>query len=153
MSSIRPITRLASTAKQPTRHVADRYVGLPWRDGGRDAAGVDCWGLPYLDYRELLGIELPRYEIDPLDAAGILAAVSAAMIGGDWIETRTPRDHDVVTMSHRSHPYHMGLWFAGGLVVHATHTRFGVVAESMTSARNRGFNTFRTWRYAARTET
>ena len=37
------------------------YVGLPWREHGRDRDGVDCWGVLRLIYLERLGIELPSY--------------------------------------------------------------------------------------------
>lgn len=39
----------------------DQFVGLPWCDGGRSAAGVDCYGLLFLVFRELRGIELPSF--------------------------------------------------------------------------------------------
>ena len=40
---------------------AGRYVGLAFRDHGRDREGVDCWGLLSLVMREQYGVELPSY--------------------------------------------------------------------------------------------
>ena len=35
-----------------------KYVGIPFVPGGRDFAGVDCWGLIMLFYKDL-GISIP----------------------------------------------------------------------------------------------
>jgi cell wall-associated NlpC family hydrolase len=37
------------------------YAGIPYRDGGRDRTGCDCWGLIRLVYAEVLGAALPDY--------------------------------------------------------------------------------------------
>lgn len=44
----------------------DKYVGLPWRIGGRELrGGIDCWGLARLVLRDEAGIFLPSWEDDP----------------------------------------------------------------------------------------
>lgn len=37
------------------------FCGIPFREKGRGYDGCDCWGIPYLIYRDVLGIELPLY--------------------------------------------------------------------------------------------
>ena len=37
------------------------YVGVPFRDGGRDQAGWDCWGLVRFAHWDEAGVELPSY--------------------------------------------------------------------------------------------
>ena len=44
------------------RHWSAPFIGLPYRDKGRSRAGVDCWGVPCLVYREHLGVaDFPSY--------------------------------------------------------------------------------------------
>jgi len=44
------------------RRVAEGMIGIPFRDGGRDArktGGLDCWGVVLEYYRRRFGVELP----------------------------------------------------------------------------------------------
>jgi len=41
---------------------ADKYVGIPYQEGGRTVMGVDCWGLYYLVLKHEFGIIVPTYE-------------------------------------------------------------------------------------------
>jgi len=38
------------------------FIGLPYKDHGRDWDGIDCWGLVCLAKRELSSTILPAYE-------------------------------------------------------------------------------------------
>lgn len=38
-----------------------RWVGVPFREHGRDRTGVDCWGLT-LEAARVQGVQLPDYE-------------------------------------------------------------------------------------------
>ena len=39
----------------------DRYVGLPWKSGGRGFDGVDCYGLVWLFYAHELGTSIRSF--------------------------------------------------------------------------------------------
>jgi cell wall-associated NlpC family hydrolase len=40
---------------------ADKYLGIPWKDGGRGRDGVDCWGFVRLVLWEEFGHAVPAY--------------------------------------------------------------------------------------------
>lgn len=102
-----------------------KYIGIPYSDDGRSFAGLFCWGLVDLVYREELGIVLPRYGV----AAGTLIACSRVLAGGllpPWREAIAPyRCFDIVTMRGRARPsspareYHVGVMLSARKLMHA----------------------------------
>lgn len=112
----------------------DVYIGLPFVDGGRDRAGVDCWGLLRLIYREVLAIELPGYD-------GVPAAESAAIEGliargqADWRCIATAaglrdgaawgraRPFDGLLIRQAGHDAHVGVLVRGTRFIHAPLNR------------------------------
>ena len=128
-------------------HWATKYIGLPYRPGGRDRGGLDCWGLLKLIYLEQRGIPLP----DLLGVAeGSIAAISRE-IGREskenWIEVPEPQDGCAVAMSKQDRLHHVGVWTDadGGKVIHAHHRK--VVAETLRYLRMEGFRTIKFFLY------
>ena len=61
------------------------YIGVPYAPLGRSREAVDCYGLCYVVYRDLLGVKLPRYDddySDPDDADDV--AVCIEKNKGNW---------------------------------------------------------------------
>ena len=40
---------------------AEKAIRTPFKEKGRSYEGIDCWGLIYLGYRDVLGKEIPNY--------------------------------------------------------------------------------------------
>lgn len=59
----------------------ESYLDIPFRDGGRDRAGCDCWGLVRLVWAEQRGRELPAWDAygTVRDRAAIAPLLSAAL--------------------------------------------------------------------------
>lgn len=99
------------------------YVGLPFKDGGRDVRGVDCWGLVRLVYSVELKIELPTYgEVSAHDLARVAEAVEGNYDVEPWvtIEEKDTRPFDVVVMRFYGQKRigHVGLVVGGGILLH-----------------------------------
>ena len=67
------------------------YFAIPYRDGGRDHDGVDCYGLVVLVYREQFGVEIAPFEFVDRETAG-LQAIWSADVESKW---RRIADHEV----------------------------------------------------------
>ena len=39
----------------------DRWIGTPWKDRAIGPNSIDCWGLVYVYYRDVLGIDCLLY--------------------------------------------------------------------------------------------
>ena len=73
---------------------ANEYVGLPWRWGGRDRIGVDCYGLLRMVYADMLEITLPDEQY--LDSSEAIDKISERRCGGlVWDSVDAPQPFDV----------------------------------------------------------
>lgn len=100
----------------------DRYVGLPWLEGGCGFDGVDCWGLLSLFYREERGIELNPYSMDQRPE------VDAEAMDTGWEKAETPRPGDgAVYKRAGTGIYHVGLVAPRGMLLHIEKDRTSVL--------------------------
>jgi cell wall-associated NlpC family hydrolase len=82
-------------------HWADRYIKTPFKDGGRDSLGADCWGLVRMVYRNECDIELPLHgAISSTELAKIAEQVATdASDANTWLPViGTPQEYDVCVM-------------------------------------------------------
>lgn len=105
----------------------EKYIGIPYVDKGRDASGLDCYGLVRLIYKNEYQIDLPnltaQYELD--DNAGIEDLVAQQKEG--WELSNEPaQEGDVVVFKIFGHDTHVG--------VAVSPTHFIHVRENQDSA-------------------
>lgn len=85
------------------------YIGIPYRDKGRDLEGFDCWGLVRHVLMNEFGIDdLPDY-VDSYTAAsdrqGVAEAVQRGLADG-WSVTDQPVSGSLVILQVAGRPWH-----------------------------------------------
>jgi len=99
-----------------------KYVGIPFKDQGRERTGCDCWGLVRLIYLNELRIELPTYgEISANDLVAVSQMVEGNYILEPWREIARedimPFDVVVMRFYGARKVGHVGVVVAGGTAV------------------------------------
>lgn len=80
----------------------DKFIGISFKDCGRDYDGVDCWGLCKLFYRDFLGIDIPDYGIDPNDIARVSDKMKSEILGKNWVVLNEPEPFCIAVMKLKS---------------------------------------------------
>lgn len=97
------------------------YIGLPFKEHGRDRQGVDCWGLVRLVLGEQFAVHLPSYADgygSTEDAEDIGRLVQGEMDPWRDIAQAEERPGDVVLMRLMNQPMHVGLVIGAGWMLH-----------------------------------
>ena len=97
------------------------YIGLPFREHGRDRDGADCWGLVTLIAAERFDIRLPSYAAgyaSTRDAEDIGRLVRRQMDLWRAVARGHEQPGDVVLMRLMNQPMHVGMVVARGWMVH-----------------------------------
>lgn len=99
----------------------DAFVGLPWRDKGRERDGLDCYGLVALVYAEQAGIVLPSYAEDYAtseDREAVCDLIEGRAEPWREVAERDVRPLDLVLLRHAGVERHIGLVVRRGYVLH-----------------------------------
>lgn len=95
----------------------DKWKGTPYRKGGLGRKGVDCSGLVYLIYRDLLGKDLPRTTAKQIKTGSPVALSSL-------------RSGDLVFFKTGWFSRHVGIYLEESLFLHASTSK-GVTISSL----------------------
>lgn len=103
------------------RHWANRFIGIPYRDKGRDWHGCDCWGLVRLIMAEIYGVHLDSYTQCYATAADPRSGLKVVQAGvlDDWRCVTTPQAGDMVVLNIASRPWHCGVMIDAAHFIHA----------------------------------
>ena len=98
---------------------AEKYLGLPFVDGGRTWSGVDCWGLVRLVFKHERGIELPTYgDIPASELIRIAYKVKEETAKEPWNAVSIPQAIDMAVMYSRHAPIHVGVMVDNKYLLH-----------------------------------
>lgn len=87
----------------------NKYVGIPYRDKGRDTSGIDCYGLARLVYKEELGIDLPSFDDEYLAHDQNSQSELTARYKEQWIPVEEPKEADLVVFKIAGFESHIGI--------------------------------------------
>ena len=115
-----------------------KYVGIPYLDKGRDTAGIDCWGLARLVYKDEFNVELPslteNYEHDSTARISELIAIQKE----GWVKVEEPKPGHLIVFRVLGKESHIGIYIGQNKFLHARE-RYSSSIERLDSVqwRNR----------------
>jgi cell wall-associated NlpC family hydrolase len=100
----------------------DKFIGIPFKNHGRDLSGCDCYGLARLVWQELTGNELPDYVISCMDSLAINNKANKE-IQEHWLRcVGEPKTPSIVAIKFNfNHPdwvTHFGVYIGNGMFIH-----------------------------------
>lgn len=75
----------------------EKFIGIPFVNGGRDISGCDCFGLCMLIHEEF-GVNIPDFKVNARNGCAINEAFVGELDNPDWIKIEKPEAPCVVTM-------------------------------------------------------
>ncbi len=103
--------------KQVKELNVEKYIGIPYEVNGRDMQSVDCWGLVHLIYKNELGINLPSFAEDGIDANRTQELIAQYKEG--WEPSVNVQAGDVVIFRILGIEAHIGLAIDSERFIHA----------------------------------
>ena len=88
----------------------NKYVGIPYKNNGRDLTGIDCWGLARLVYNKEFNISLPSFvsDYDGDDRQRISELIAQYKEGWENV-SETPQSGDIVLFRMMGFESHIGI--------------------------------------------
>ena len=115
--------------------IVDRYLGVAYKHHGRDLAGLDCWGLIKMIYKDL-GYDLLDIETYDKEWVSKGANFFVENYHLQWERVVHPELFNVVMFKNKDGvACHAGLYLKEGIMIHASD-RAGVVLIRINTVGN-----------------
>lgn len=129
-------------------HWAEKLIGIPYKNGGNDLNGFDCWGLFRYIENNFYGKDLSVININNDDIIKVAKEFKNNENRQDWKKVEKPKDGDAVLLCHARYPSHVGVWLdidSGG-VIHSVKG-MGVIFSNLTSLKLSGWGRIEYYEY------
>lgn len=105
------------------------YIGLQYKDQGRDRTGLDCWGLVRLVLFEQFDIDLPSYTEEYEDPKTMEKAIEEHTKDLPFEKVETGELGDVVVLRQFGNNSHVGLFVGDNKIMHVQKGIGSVLAD------------------------
>ena len=110
----------------------DKFIGIPYKDYGRDFDGCDCYGLVYLFYKHILHIDLPSFT--DIYEHGNTESISVAIRKNlfCWQKVAMPEFGDCILFNLHGNGTHIGIFLSKLSFLHTVAFRKISCIERLT---------------------
>lgn len=112
----------------------EKYIGIPFKEKGRDTIGVDCWGLVRLIYKQEYNITLPSFSEDYELSDDARIGELFAQYQEGWESLDSPEPGCTVLFRMFGTEAHIGIVVDISRFIHVREGRDSVI-ESLESAK------------------
>lgn len=100
----------------------EKYIGIPFVDGGSVAEGCDCYGLVRLVWYEQTGLVLPDYAKDYLRHTNIdnIQGIINGRFNTEWVQIQKPEPMCMVMFLYHNKQLHCGLMLSDIDMLHVS---------------------------------
>lgn len=115
----------------------DDLIGVPFVDGGRTKAGLDCWGLAMI-LLQRQGYRVQDYPIQATDVAEIAKALKDGSERGGYERLDAPEPGHIVLLRLSMDVWanHVGICIGQGRFIHA-YSKTGVCIDRLSKWKSR----------------
>lgn len=100
----------------------EKYLGIPFKDGGSTMEGCDCYGLVRLVWYEQAGLVLPDYSKDYIHYTNTssLQHIINNRFKAEWVKLVKPEPLCMVMFSYYNKQLHCGLMLSDTDMLHVS---------------------------------
>ncbi len=117
----------------------NKYIGIPFKNLGRDFDGCDCYGLVRLFLMEEFGETLPEFltYADAMNPQETSVEIVANVPLLDLKRVSDPVTGNIAVMKYYNYPCHVGIYVGKNKILHVMRNTASV-CEKLNSTRLRG---------------